>query len=180
VVKVGAPDLHVRRAILQSRARIDGLELSTELVTEIARHASQSVRGLEAALVQVVAYASLRGERPTPELAMRLLKRLNPDRRGQGCTVEEVVAVVAERFDVTAKAVLARDRRPAVALARKVAMRLVRELTDHSLPQIGRGFGGRDHTTVLSALRSVELDIAADPDLAAIVDSLRQRCLDRG
>ena len=179
VVEIGAPDLHVRRAILQSRARIDGLDLSTELLTEIAQHASQSVRGLEAALVQVVAYASLRGEPPTSQLAAHLLKRLNPERHGQRCTVEEIVAAVAEHFGVTPTAVLARDRRPAVALARKVAMQLARELTDHSLPQLGRGFGGRDHTTVISALRSVENDIAADPELAAIVDSLRRGFLDR-
>jgi chromosomal replication initiator protein len=139
---------------------------------------TQSVRALEAALVQVVAYASLRGEAPTPELAARLLGRLNPQRRPQSCNIDAIVKATAIRFDVPANALLARDRRPVVARARKVAMRVVRELTGHSLPEIGRAFGGRDHTTVLSALRSIDREIAADPALAAVVDSLRETFLD--
>ncbi len=70
---------------------------------------------------------------------------------------------------------MARDRRPAVARARKVAMYLARELTDQSLPEIGRGFGGRDHSTVLSAVRSVAADVRQDPELALAVDNLKQR-----
>lgn len=175
VVEVGAPDLHVRRAILQCRARIDELELPPEVLTEIARRVTHSVRALEAALVHVVAYASLRDQPATPELAAHLLKRLHPGRGRNDATVDEILAAVAERFDVTPQELLARDRRPSIALARKIAMRLTRELTDHSLPQIGRHFGGRDHSTVLSAIRSLEADMTRDPTVAALVDSLRQR-----
>jgi chromosomal replication initiator protein len=174
VVGIGAPDLHVRRAILHTRARIDGLDLPAELLAEIAKHVSQSARALEAALVQVVAYASLRGESPTPELAARLLRRLNPERRERTCTVEDIAEAAAAKFGVPSKALIARDRRPQVVRARKVAMRIARELTGKSLPEIGRAFGGRDHTTVLSALRSIDREMAADPALAALVDSLRQ------
>ena len=70
---------------------------------------------------------------------------------------------------------MARDRRPAVARARKVAMYLARELTGQSLPEIGRGFGGRDHSTVLSAVRSIDTEVHRDPELAMTVESLRQR-----
>lgn len=174
VVGIGAPDLHVRLAILQSRARIDGLELPPELLSEIAQTVTRSVRGLEAALVQVVAYASLRGEPATPELAARVLRRLHKERPTQACSVDDIVNGTAARFGVSPKAVMARDRRAHVVTTRKVAMRLVRDLTAQSLPQIGRTFGGRDHTTILSALRSLDRDIAADPALAAIVDSLRR------
>jgi chromosomal replication initiator protein len=122
----------------------------------------------------VVAYASLRDEAPTPELAARLLRRLNPERRDRSCSVEDIADAAAARFGVPAKALMARDRRPTVVRARKVAMRVAREVTGKSLPEIGRAFGDRDHTTVLSALRSIEREMAADPALASLVDSLRQ------
>ena len=178
VVGIGAPAVDVRLAILHSRARIDGIEVTTDVLVEIAERVTKSVRGLEAALIQVVAYASLRGEPLTADLAGRLLGRLNPRRRGQAMCVEEIVRVTAAKLDVAPQQVLARDRRPRVALARKVAMKLARELTGQSLPQIGRAFGGRDHSTVLSALRSLERDLAADAELAAIVDNLRQDLAD--
>jgi chromosomal replication initiator protein len=174
VVGIGAPDPHVRQAILQTRARTDGLDLPQELFSEIALHVPQSVRALEAALIQVVAYASLRGEAPTPELAAHLLGRLNPERRRGTSSVEEIVDATAAKFGVSPQALMERDRRPPVVRARKVAMCVVRELTSQSLPEIGRAFGGRDHTTVLSALRSIKREMASDPALTAVVDSLRK------
>jgi chromosomal replication initiator protein len=174
VVGLDPPDLHVRRAILEKRARLDNVVAAPDLVNEIAGRVTTSVRALEAALIQVVAYASMRGEPPTPELARKLLHRLGGPARGESCTVEDVVAATASRYGVQPGEVIARDRRPPVAQARKVAMYLARELTDHSLPEIGRGFGGRDHSTVLSAVRSVSRDLSADPELAGTVDSLKQ------
>lgn len=179
VVGVGAPCLAVRQAILAHRVRLDALDAPPEVLVEIAERVTTSIRALEAALIQVVAYASLRGESPTPALAARLLSRLNPERRGQPCNVQEIVSATAASFGVAPGDVLARNRRPTVALARKVAMRLTRDLTAQSLPQIGRGFGGRDHSTVLSALRSLDRDIAKDPELATSVEKLRQKLADR-
>ena len=175
VVGLEAPDLPVRRAILEKRARLDGVEADGELLEEIAVHVSTSVRALEAALIQVVAYASLRGERPTPELARRLLARLGPPRGSDASTVSSIVDATATQFGLHSDQIIARDRRPAVARARKVAMYLARELTDHSLPEIGRSFGGRDHSTVLSAVRSVAADVRRDPELALAVNNLKQR-----
>ena len=174
VVGLDPPDLHVRRAILEKRARLDDVEAAPDLVDEIAGRVTTSVRALEAALIQVVAYASMKGEPPTPELARKLLHRLGPTRPAEACTVADVVSATAVRYGVDEEALLARDRRPPVAKARKVAMYLARELTDYSLPEIGRGFGGRDHSTVLSAVRSVSEQLGADPDLALTVDSLKQ------
>jgi chromosomal replication initiator protein len=174
VVGLDPPDLHVRRAILEKRARLDDVEAAPDLVDEIAGRVTTSVRALEAALIQVVAYASLKGEPPTPELARKLLHRLGANRPAEPCTIADVVAATAVRYGVDEQALLARDRRPPVAKARKVAMYLARELTDDSLPEIGRGFGGRDHSTVLSAVRSVSEQLGADPELALTVDSLKQ------
>ena len=174
VVSVDAPDLHVRRAILEKRARLDAVDAGPELLDEIASRVDSSVRALEAALIQVVAYASLKGETATPDLARRLLKRLRPSPVGAPCTVAAVVDATATQFGLSAAELLARDRRPQVAHARKVAMYLARELTDQSLPEIGRGFGGRDHSTVHSAVRSIGDGVRQDPELAMTVESLKR------
>ena len=172
VAGLQAPDLPVRRAILHKRALLDSLDAPASLLEAIARSERGSVRTLEAALIQVVAYASVRGERATPELAERLL--LGAARREESTpTVERIIDATAARFGVTVADLVARDRRSTVARGRKVAMYLARELTDHSLPEIGRAFGGRDHSTVLSAIRRTERDMLADPQLAGAVESLR-------
>lgn len=174
VVSVDPPDLHVRRAILEKRSRLDSVEAAPELLDEIAGRVDTSVRALEAALIQVVAYASLRGETATPDLARRLLKRLRPAPPDSPCTVAAVVDATANQFGLSPEELLARDRRPQVARARKVAMYLARELTGQSLPEIGRGFGGRDHSTVHSAVRSIGSAVRADPELAMTVESLKR------
>jgi chromosomal replication initiator protein len=174
VVPIDPPDYHVRRAILEKRARIDSVDASSDLVHEIATRVTSSVRALEAAMIQVVAYASLRGESPTPEVATRLLERLGQSRRGVKPSVEDVLGVTARKFELTQSDLLARDRRPTVARARKVAIYLARELTGKSLPEIGRSFGGRDHSTILAAVRSLAGDIERDHELANVVDSLKR------
>ena len=173
VVAVEPPDYPVRRAILEKRARLDAVDASPDLVSEIASRVTTSVRALEAALIQVVAYASLRGEAPTPALAGKLLDKLAPERRATAPSVEQVVDATASLYGLRAEQIVARDRRPAVAHARKVAIYLTRELTDKSLPEIGRRFGGRDHSTILAAVRSLSRDIERDSDLAQAVEKLK-------
>jgi len=175
VVPVEPPDFHVRRAILEKRARLDSVEASPDLVAEIAGRVTTSVRALEAALIQVVAYASLRGEPPTPDIARKLLDKLGPDRRSAKPSVEDVLTATASLYGLTSKDLIARNRRPDVARARKVAIYLSRELTGKSLPEIGRRLGGRDHSTILAAVRSLSGDIERDSDLAQAVDKLKRQ-----
>jgi len=175
VVAVEPPDFHVRRAILEKRARLDSVDASPDLVSEIAGRVTTSVRALEAALIQVVAYASLRGEQPTPDIARKLLDKLGPDRRSAKPSVEDVLTATASLYGLTSKELVARDRRPVVAQARKVAIYLSRELTGKSLPEIGRRLGGRDHSTILAAVRSLSGDIERDSELAQAVDKLKRQ-----
>ena len=175
VVAVEPPDFHVRRAILEKRARLDAVDASPDLVSEIAGRVTSSVRALEAALIQVVAYASLRGEQPTPDVARKLLDKLGPDRRAAKPSVADVVSATASLYGLTSTELVARDRRPAVAQARKVAIYLARELTGKSLPEIGRQLGGRDHSTILAAVRSLSRDVERDVDVAQAVDKLKRQ-----
>lgn len=175
VVPIEPPDFHVRRAILEKRARLDSVDASPDLVSEIAGRVTTSVRALEAALIQVVAYASLRGEQPTPDIARKLLDKLGPDRRSAKPSVEDVLMATASLYGLTSKELIARDRRPVVSQARKVAIYLSRELTGKSLPEIGRRLGGRDHSTILAAVRSLSSDIERDSELAQAVDKLKRQ-----
>jgi chromosomal replication initiator protein len=177
VAELEPPDFEARMAILRKRARIDSLqEVADETLAEVARYVNASVRSLEGALIRVIAYASLRGERPTPNLARQVLERLYPDASDDTrCTLEQVQDAAAELFGVSRDALLARDRTPRIAFARQVAMYVARELTDETLPAIGRGFGGRNHTTVLHAHRRIATDMARDQHTLDAVETLRAR-----
>jgi chromosomal replication initiator protein len=175
VVPLEPPGFDVRRAILEKRARHDGVEVSAEVLDEIAHCVTSSVRALEGALIRVVAYASLRGEPPTATAARRVLARLGAKEAQRVSSITEILDATAQEFGVARHQMLARDRRQPVAAARHVAMYLARELTDHSLPEIGRGIGNRNHTTVIHAVNRISLALGQDPALRQAVDNLRLR-----
>ncbi|MEA2361492.1 MAG: chromosomal replication initiator protein [Thermoleophilaceae bacterium] len=175
VVELEPPPASLRRAILAKRARVDSLEVSTDVLAEIAQRVDSSVRALEGALIRVVAYASLKGEEPTPGLVRHVLRRLGDDTAPDACGISEIIDAAAQEFGVERESLLARDRRPTVATARQVAMYLARELTEHSLPEIGRGIGGRNHTTVLHAVNRISAALRSDPAVRSAVDNLHRR-----
>ena len=175
VVELEPPPAALRRAILAKRARLDGVEVSTDVLAEIATRVDSSVRALEGALIRVVAYASLKGEQASPALARHVLRRLGEDTAPDAAGISEIIDAAAQEFAVERDALLARDRRPAVAMARQVAMYLARELTEHSLPEIGRGIGGRNHTTVLHAVNRISAALHTDPAVRTAVDNLHRR-----
>jgi chromosomal replication initiator protein len=175
VVELEPPPAPLRRAILAKRARVDGVEVSADVLAEIAQRVDSSVRALEGALIRVVAYASLKGERATPGLVRHVLRRLGEDIAPDAYGISEIVDAAAQEFDVERDSLMARDRRPDVAMARQVAMYLARELTEHSLPEIGRGIGGRNHTTVLHAVNRVSAALRSDSTVRNAVDNLHRR-----
>jgi chromosomal replication initiator protein len=177
IAELEPPDFEARMAILRKRARLDNLEsVGDDTLAEVARHVTCSVRTLEGALIRVVAYASLRGDDPTPSLARDVLERLHPRPDApRDHTVDEIQDAAADTFGISRQELLARDRTPRIAFARQVAMYLARELTDETLPAIGRRFGGRNHTTVLHAHKRIAREMAHDRDTLDAVESLRRR-----
>jgi chromosomal replication initiator protein len=171
VVGLEPPEPEVRRVILEKRARTDGVDVAPEVLDEIAANVSSSVRALEGGLIQVVAQASVRGEEPSAESARKLLGGPAPGPARQ-VGFDEVISAAAAEVGVSSRELKARDRRPAVVWGRQLAMYLTRELTGASLPDIGRAFGGRNHTTVLHAVRRVERELERDPGTRSAVDSL--------
>src|SRR3954451_22178350 len=175
VIPVETPGPEAREAILRKRMIHDKVEMEADALRVLADNVSSSIRALEGALIRVVAYASLRGERITSDVVRVVLGRLPapsslpPDQ----ASVERIQIAAAEAFGLSRDRILARDRSPKVAQARQIAMYLARELTDGSLPEIGRGFG-RDHSTVVHAHKRLAADVAAGGPNAVTVDRLRE------
>jgi chromosomal replication initiator protein len=180
VADIQAPDYNTRLVILRKRALQDGIELDDEQVLEtLARRVTVNVRALEGALIRTVAYSSLTGRPLSNQLAEEVLAGLYPQAAKRACSVAEIQEVACEHFGLTSDELLSSSRIARVAWPRQVAMYLARELTDESLPVIGRHFGGRDHTTVLHAWRRTTARLAADANSRQAVDNLRhslERC----
>ncbi|HMD57796.1 MAG TPA: chromosomal replication initiator protein DnaA [Solirubrobacteraceae bacterium] len=175
VADVAPPDVATRLAILRKRAQHDALALHDERPLElIATRVQTNVRALEGALIRVVAYSSLTGRQITAELVEEVLTGLYPQPRSER-TIADVQAAACAHFGITADELLSPRRTPAIAWPRQLAMYLARELTDQSLPAIGREFGGRDHTTVMHACRRASERIATDTDARRAVENLCDR-----
>jgi chromosomal replication initiator protein len=175
VADLEPPPPDVRRAILAKRARLDSVEVSEEVLAEIAQRVDSSVRALEGALIRVVAYASMKDEEATPGLVRHVLRRLGEDQSRDTCSLSEIIDAATQEFGVARAAMLGRDRRREVSRARQVAMYLARELTEHNLTEIGRGIGDRDHTTVLHAINQISSAVHADPAVRNSVEKLKRR-----
>jgi chromosomal replication initiator protein len=174
VTDIGRPDYATRLAILHKRAAHDCLEIDDDrALALIAATVTTNVRALEGALIRVVAYASLTGQRLTTALAEEVVDRLGL-RTPQAAppSIASIQDAICAHFSISRDELLSRSRAQRLAWPRHVAMYLARELTDHSLPVIGREFGGRDHSTVLNACRRAGERIASDPTAYSAVDRL--------
>lgn len=163
------PDLETRIAILSVKAESRGIQLAPELLEFVAQQVQSNIRELEGALTRVLAVARILGEPLTIQTAQRALgEMVQPHRQLEP---EQIVSAVSEHFAVPVADLLGRRRSRDIALARQVAMYLVRELTPLSLPQIGRAVGDRDHTTVLYGVEKIAALFEKD-------DTLRRQILE--
>ncbi|HET6448830.1 MAG TPA: chromosomal replication initiator protein DnaA [Conexibacter sp.] len=174
VADLRPPDLATRMTILRKRIHHDGLRLDDpDAIVPIAERVTANVRALQGALIRVVAFHSLTGRPIDRSLVTHVLDGLYPDGVAEGPrTVEEIQSITCERLGISPEALTSADRSARVAWARHVAMYLSRELTDATLPAIGRAFGGRNHTTVLHACRRTTERIARDAEAHELVRSL--------
>jgi chromosomal replication initiator protein len=177
VTDVRSPDPATRLTILRKRVQQDRIAALDPAALElIADRVTDNVRVLEGALIRVVAFGSLTGRPVTPELAEEVLAGLYPDlkARARNMTVREIQERTAEAFGISVEALVSPSRVGSVAWPRQVAMYLARELTDQTLPAIGRAFGGRNHTTVLHAYKRTAERIAGDADAFETVRRLTE------
>jgi chromosomal replication initiator protein len=178
VAEVGPPDVATRRTILCKRVQQDGVAgVDPAALDVIADRVATNIRALEGALIRVVAYGSLTGRAITADLADEVLRGLYPDARPNRRSVKDIQERICEAFGVSMDELLSASRAAPIAWPRQVAMYLSRELTDQTLPAIGRAFGGRNHTTVIHACRRTAERIATDADA---YDTVRRLTEDLG
>ncbi|CAN5583460.1 chromosomal replication initiator protein DnaA [soil metagenome] len=164
VTDIQPPDLETRIAILRKNSIMDHLELYDEVLTFIASKVSTNIRELEGALVRILAYSSLYERRVSVALAEEVLKDILPDQAYREIPIELIQHEVCRYFGVSKADLVGQSRTKGFAYPRQVAMYLSRELTDESLPKIGKAFGGRDHSTVMHATAKISRLINSDRD----------------
>ncbi len=166
-VEVEPPELETRVAILMAKAEAERVELDSEVAFFIAERIRSNVRELEGALRRVIANARFTGSRISVEQVRRALRDLFAI-QDRLVTIENIQRTVAEYYNIKISDILSKRRSRTIARPRQMAMALAKELTNHSLPEIGDAFGGRDHTTVLhgcrkiAELRETTADVAED------------------
>jgi chromosomal replication initiator protein len=171
-VAVEPPNLATRLTVLKHLVEEAGIEIAdTGALSELAGRIDANIRQLHGALTRVIAHASLLAKPLSSELIAEVIPQ--SPRSAQATSVEEIQQQVAERFGISRAELIGTSRAATPLGARQVAIFLTRELTDLSLPQIGRLYGGRDHTTVMNSLRRVEAKLGEDAALSTRVDELR-------
>ncbi len=176
ITDIQPPDLETRIAILRKKVKVDGTHIpDPQVLTFIASRISTNIRELEGALTRVVAFSSLTGRPLTSELAQDVLKDVFPQGDSAQVSINRIQETVSERFGLSLTELCGDRRSQNIVYPRQVAMYLSRELTDSSLPKIGKEFGGRDHTTVIHATSKIARLIREDRSVWNLVQELTAR-----
>jgi chromosomal replication initiator protein len=171
MVDVQPPDLETKMAILDKKAELEGIALPEEVRIYIATKTKSNVRELEGALIKLIAYSSITNSPITLQMAQQVLKYLisNGERR---ISMDSILRAVAEKFSMQPQQLKQKSNSRQIAYPRQVAMYLMKDLTQASLPEIGRVFGGKHHTTVLHSVQKIERLRQTDTDLNRLIHSL--------
>jgi chromosomal replication initiator protein len=173
IADIQPPDFETRVAILKKKAALERVRLTDDVAYLIASRIKSNIRELEGSLTRMIAFCALTGREMGVELAQEVLADLWGEEE-RIITIEQVQRKVCDFFGVKLSDLKAQNRTKAVAFPRQVAMYLARQLTHASLAEIGRAFGGKDHTTVLHAVDKIQTLLQEDPKLRKTVDGLIQ------
>jgi chromosomal replication initiator protein len=180
ITDIQPPDLETRIAILRKKAEMDNLTVTEDVMSYIASRVESNIRELEGALIRVIAYASLNQTTATLDLAEEVLQHLFPTSGAEPVRTETILAEAASYFGVSVDDLRSQNRSRPIVQARQIAMYLVRDLTDLSLPRVGAVFGGRDHTTVLHACQKIVGQLSEKRQVYHQVQDLTTRIRKRG
>jgi chromosomal replication initiator protein len=171
IVDVQPPDLETKMAILDKKAESEGIALPEDVRVYIATKTKSNVRELEGALVKLVAYSSVAGSPISLTMAQQVLKYLIPGQERR-ITMDTIIRAVAERFQLQPAQLKQKTNAQNIVYPRQIAMYVIKELTQSSLPEIGRTFGSKHHTTVLHSVQKIDKLRQNDPDLNRLIHSL--------
>lgn len=173
VADIQAPELETRVAIVAKKAQIEGIEIADDVLVYIAQNVRSNVRELEGTLIRLAAKSSLLKRAVDMEFARSEIAPMSV--RANETSVEDIQREVCHHFKLRTGDLFGKDRHKSVAFARHVAMYLCRQRLKCSFPELGRAFGNRDHTTVMSAVRKVEALRGSDPEVRATLEALERK-----
>lgn len=173
IADLQTPDLETKIAILEKKAESEGIPLPDDVAFLLATCIKTNVRELEGALIRLGAFSSLTGQPITIDLAKKVLREAIEERK-RFVSVDEIQKAVADRFHLKPAELKSKRRTKALVLPRQITMYLCREITKMSYPEIGRHFGGKDHTTVMHACRQIEKQTETDGSMKHMVESMLQ------
>jgi chromosomal replication initiator protein len=174
VADIQGPELETRVAILRKKAQIEQIELGDDVVVFLAQTVRSNVRELEGTLIRLAAKSSLLGRPIDMEFARQELASASTTRANEA-SVDDIQRIVCHHFKLRTSDLLSKDRHKSVAFARHVAMYLCKQRLKCSFPELGRAFGNRDHTTVMSAVRKVEALRADDAEVRAHLEAIERK-----
>lgn len=173
IADISKPDYETRYAILRKKIELDKIDIDEEILSAIANKVESNIRELEGTLNKIVAMASLTNTPITMQLAERALNDLKHSKE-KVITVDYIQGVVAKYYNLEQNDFKIQRRSGDIAFPRQIAMYLAKQLTGQPLVEIGKAFGGRDHTTVIYAINKIESIIKTDPNTKMIVDNIRK------
>ena len=174
VADIQAPELETRVAIVRKKAQLEHIEVSDEVVLFIAQNVRSNVRELEGTLIRLAAKASLLGRPVDVDFARQEIVAASAVRPLEA-SVEDIQRIVCHHFKLRSADLVSKDRHKSIAFARHVAMYLCKQRLKCSFPELGRAFGNRDHTTVMSAVRKVDALRTSDPEVRAHLDAIERK-----
>jgi chromosomal replication initiator protein len=178
IADIQPPDLETKVAILQKKAESDKVTLPNDVAMFIAQNVRTNVRELEGALIRLVAYCSLTGAEITLSMAQQVLRNFIHEQILK-ISIESIQKAVAEQFGMKIGELKARNNSRSVVVPRQIAMYLAKQLTDSSLPEIGRQFGGKHHTTVMHSVEKIVEQRKTDKDLNRMLNQLTEQLTSR-
>lgn len=173
IADIQAPDLETKQAILKMKAEHNGIDLPQEVAFFLASSVSSNIRELEGYLVRIGAYASLTSTPISLGMAQEVLKDILVEKRRE-LTVEEIQKMVANHYSLKISDLKSAKRLKALVLPRQIAMYLSRQLTSCSYPEIGERFGGKDHSTIIHAIKKIEKVMDEDYQLRSVINTLKK------
>jgi len=171
IADIQAPDLELREAILRREASIKGVNINNESINYLARKIVSNIRTLEGAFIRVCAYSHFKNLEITPDLIDMVLRDVLTTSQKK-ITIEIIQRAVCDYFNIKLSEISDKKRTQSIAYPRQIAMYLSRELTNESLPQIGKSFGGRDHTTVMHAIKKITSALEKDQNVKEELDKI--------
>jgi chromosomal replication initiator protein len=173
IADIQPPDLETKVAILQKKSETEKVPLPTDLALYIASNVRTNVRELEGALIRLIAYCSLTGAEVTLSTAQQVLKNFI-DSQARKISIEAIQKAVAEQFGLRMNEIKAKNNSRSVVVPRQIAMYMSKQMTEASLPEIGRQFGGKHHTTVMHSIAKIDDQRRADKDLNRLINKLTE------